>query len=110
MDTQTPVITEGTARHVLWHYGSEGGLQPGSFTQRLMEAVDAADIVHAELLRLGFPELVTAMLAAKNDLDGISRLQQIAGGLRCIRCGDVDGPFGGSPQQPLCEPCLKVSA
>ncbi|MFE9949344.1 hypothetical protein ACFYRJ_17635 [Streptomyces sp. NPDC005531] len=77
MSTQT--ITEDTARHVLWHYGSEGGLQPGNGTQRLMEAIDAADMVNVERLRLGFPELVTAMLAAKNDLDGISRLQQIAG-------------------------------
>ncbi|MER7806119.1 hypothetical protein [Streptomyces sp900116325] len=79
MSTQTPTITEDTARHVLWHYGSDGGLQPGNGTQRLMEAIDAADMVNVERLRLGFPELVGAMLTAKNDLDGISRLQQIAG-------------------------------
>ncbi|MFD5137493.1 hypothetical protein ACFWMX_14825 [Streptomyces sp. NPDC058378] len=78
MSTTTPVITEDTARHVLWHYGRPGGMQPGSYTERLMEAIDAADMVNAEKLRGAYPELVSAMLAAKNDLDGIDCLQQIA--------------------------------
>jgi hypothetical protein len=77
MDTQT--ITEGTARHVLWHYGCEGGMQPGSYTERLMETIDAADMVNAEILRGAYPELVTAMLAAKNDIGGVPRLQRIVG-------------------------------
>lgn len=79
MSTQTPVITEDTARHVLWHYGSKGGIQPGSFTQRLMETIDAADLVNVEQLRLAYPELVAAMLTAKNDRGGILQLQQTAG-------------------------------
>lgn len=110
MTTATPVITEDTARHVLWHYGQDGGMQPGSYTERLMETIDAADVVNAEILRGAYPELVAAMLTAKNDIGGVEQLQQIAGGIRCIRCKDTDGPFGGSPQQPLCEPCLKVGA
>lgn len=79
MNTQTPVITKDTARHVLWHYGRKGGMQPGRGTESLMVAIDAADMVTVEKLRLGFPELVGAMLAAKNDMDGIARLQKIAG-------------------------------
>jgi hypothetical protein len=79
MSTATPVITEDTARHVLWHYGADGGMQPGNGTQRLMEAIDAADMVNVERLRLGFPELVGTMLTAKNDMDGIARLQKIVG-------------------------------
>ncbi|MCX4786513.1 hypothetical protein OG369_10045 [Streptomyces sp. NBC_01221] len=109
MSTQTPAITEDTARHVLWHYGADGGMQPGRGTQSLMVAIDAADMVTVEKLRLGFPELVSAMLTAKNDVAGIAQLQKIAGCIQCTRCGDTDGPFGGAPRQPLCEPCVKAS-
>ncbi|MFD5875652.1 hypothetical protein [Streptomyces sp. NPDC060322] len=79
MSTTTLPVTRETAHHVLWHYGAPGGLQPGRGTETLMVAIDAADLVTVERLRLGFPELVSAMLAAKNDMDGIARLQQIAG-------------------------------
>ncbi|MFF1650185.1 hypothetical protein [Streptomyces sp. NPDC058240] len=79
MSTQTPAITEDTARHVLWHYGADGGAQPGSFTQRLMEAMDAADIVNLAILSSVYPELVAALYAAKNDVNGIAQLQRIAG-------------------------------
>lgn len=72
-------LTEDTARHVLWHYGAADGIRPGSGTQRLMEAIDAADMVNICRLRLSFPELVDAMLTAKNEPDGITRLQHIAG-------------------------------
>jgi hypothetical protein len=77
--TQTPAITGDTARHVLWHYGRDGGMQPGSYTERLMETIDAADMVNAEILRGAYPELVAAMLTAKNDIGGVEQLQQIAG-------------------------------
>jgi len=79
MCTQTPVITEETARHVLWHYGAPGGIQAGRGTETLLVAIDAADMVTVEKLRLGFPELVAAMLTAKNDMDGIDRLKKNAG-------------------------------
>lgn len=79
MSTETTVITEDTARHVLWHYGRDGGMQPGNGTRTLMVAIDAADMVNVERLRLGFPELVTAMLTAKNDIGGVEQLQQIVG-------------------------------
>lgn len=74
-----PTITRETAWHVLWHYG-RGGTQPGSFTQRLMEVMDAADVTNFHILADAYPELGAAMAAAKNDPDGIADLQRIAAG------------------------------
>jgi hypothetical protein len=106
MSLPSPTISEETARHVLWHYGAQGGYQPGNFTTRLMQTIDAADMVNVEILRGAYPELVTAMLAAKLDPDGIERLQKAAV-YRCTRCGDEDGPFVGAIREPLCEPCAR---
>jgi uncharacterized protein (DUF2236 family) len=78
MSTEDITIPPETARHVLWHYGRAGAIQPGSFTQRLMEAFDAADIDNAGILADAYPELGAAMLAAKLDEDGIDRLKRIA--------------------------------
>lgn len=80
MSPQTPTITPETARHVLWHYGQSGGCQPGSFTRRLMETIDAADIANLATLGTAYPELVAAMRTAKFDRDGIAELQKIAAG------------------------------
>jgi hypothetical protein len=80
MSTETPTITADTARHVLWHYGAPGGQQPGSFTQRLMQAADSADLQNLAILGTAYPELVAAITAAKLDPDGITELQRIAGG------------------------------
>ncbi|MFE4867652.1 hypothetical protein [Streptomyces sp. NPDC056682] len=80
MSTENITIPPETARHVLWHYGHDGGWQPGSFTQRLMAAFDAADIDNAGILATAYPELGAAMLAAKYDEDGIDRLKKIANG------------------------------
>jgi hypothetical protein len=106
MSLSSPTISAETARHVLWHYGQTGGYQPGNFTTRLMETIDAADMVNVEILRSAYPELVTAMLAAKLDPAGIARLKKAAA-LACVRCGDEDGPFAGAPRQPLCEACAR---
>lgn len=75
-----PGISSETARHVLFHYGSPQGYRPGSFTQRLMEAIDAADVVHTARLRAAYPELVDAMTIAANQRDGIAHLTAIANG------------------------------
>lgn len=80
MTIQTPVIDPDTARHALWHYGATGGYQPGSFTQRLMEAMDAADIDNFHILATAYPVLGAAVAAAKNDPNGITELQRIAAG------------------------------
>jgi hypothetical protein len=106
----SPTISTETARHVLWHYGANGGYQPGSFTQKLMAAIDAADVVHKARLRSAYPELVDAMALAANREDGIRTLQQGLGltvaPLHC-KCGDEDGPF---TEDGLCEPCERLGA
>ncbi|WP_406325235.1 hypothetical protein [Streptomyces niveus] len=103
MSTQTPVIDPETARHALWHYGANGGYQPGSFTQRLMEAMDAADIDNFHILAGVYPALGAAVAAAKHDPNGIAELQRIAG-VRCSRCWGDDGPFTPAG---LCEACAR---
>ncbi|MGM9380307.1 hypothetical protein [Streptomyces antibioticus] len=71
-------ITTDTARHVLFHYGRPGGHQPCRFTQLLMQAIDAADVVNTARLAVAYPELVAAMDIAANRPDGTARLQHIA--------------------------------
>lgn len=109
MSTETPTIPAETANHVLFHFGY-GGYQAGSFTQLLIPAIAAADPANQDKLALGFPDYVAAVHAYQYDPDGIANLQRIAAGLRCIRCGDADGPFAGAPNHPLCEPCYKAGA
>lgn len=110
MSLPSPTFASETARHVLWHYGAEGGYQPGSFTQKLMAAIDSADVVHKARLRAAYPELVDAMNLAANREDGVRTLQQSLGvtvaPLRC-RCGDEDGPF---TEDGLCEACERAAA
>lgn len=72
-------ITDETARHVLWHYGRPGGYRPGRFSELLMQAIDAADVVHTARLRTAYPELVEAMHLAAYTRDGTQRLQQLVG-------------------------------
>lgn len=103
--TTAPVIPLETARHVLWFYGHEGGIQPGTFTENLITAIDSADMDNTAALANAFPSLVAAVIAAKHDPNGIKALQRAAGMPVCIRCGDTDGPFAGAPNQPLCEGC-----
>lgn len=102
--TTAPTIPQHTARHVLWFYGQDGGIQPGTFTQKLIGTIDSADLENAGLLANAYPSLVAAVIAAKCDPDGIAALQRIAGGIACARCGDTDGPW----VDDLCEDCARV--
>lgn len=108
MSTSTPTIPAETAAHVLFHYGREGGYQAGSFTEQLIVLIDRADPHHRDLLALGFPDYVAAIVAIQYDPNGVAQLQRIAAGeqagLRCKRCGGVDGPFTPAG---LCEPCAR---
>ncbi|MFJ8791428.1 hypothetical protein [Streptomyces sp. NPDC102462] len=72
-------IDAETARHVLFHYDAQGGFRPGRFTVLLMQAIDAADVLHTARLATAYPELSAAMDIAANRPDGIARLQRIAG-------------------------------
>jgi len=54
-------ITLEAVRHVLWHLGDERyGVQPGTFTKRLMSALVVADSENRELLAKSFPDLAAA--------------------------------------------------
>ena len=79
MSTQTPVITEDTARHVLWTFDAQGGYRPGTFTQKLLELLAYADPDNTAKLAAAFPGEAEAVRLAKYDRDGIARLQKIAG-------------------------------
>ncbi|MFD3568497.1 hypothetical protein [Streptomyces sp. NPDC058667] len=78
MSDETTISAE-TARHVLWLFGRQGGVQPGTFTQRLMAAIDAADVLNKQKIANEYPALVAAIRMAGNDDNGIATLQQIAG-------------------------------
>ena len=79
MHTQTPVITEDTARHVLWTFGTEGGYRPGTFTQKLLELLAYADPDNTAKLAVVFPGEAEAVRIAKYEKDGAEQLQKIAG-------------------------------
>lgn len=99
----TSTIPPETARHVLWHFGADSGWRPGSFTQRLMDALAAADMTHTARLANVYPDYAAAFLAAQYDPDGIELLTDIAN-MRCTRCKQDDGPITPSGR---CEPCAR---
>lgn len=74
----TQPISPETARHVLWHWGRPGGVQPGGFTQSLMVTIDRADHVNTQMLRTIYPALVAALKSADRDM--AAKLQAIARG------------------------------
>lgn len=74
----TVTITAETARHVLWHWGRDGGVQPSTFTQKLMQAIDSADLINTETLRVVYPALVAAL--KDGNVDTVAHLQAIARG------------------------------
>ncbi|MFP8944758.1 hypothetical protein ACLIYM_25445 [Streptomyces fenghuangensis] len=76
----TTSIPAEVARHVLWQFDTAGGHQPGTFTQHLMRAFCAADIVNFHRLSQTYPDYGAAVYAAQNDENGITRLQDIARG------------------------------
>lgn len=103
MSTSSPTIPPDVAAHVLFHYGRDGGYQAGGFIESLVTAIDRADPTHRDLLGLGFPEYVAAVVAIQYDPNGVERLQDIAAG-RCPRCKTADGP---NTATGLCEGCAR---
>lgn len=53
------------ARHVLWHIGDPRGYQPGSFTEKLLDAWARADHANSIALWAAFPALGGAVRAAQ---------------------------------------------
>lgn len=109
MSTTSPTIPRETARHVLWRYDRQGGAQPGSFTQHLMAAIEAADFQNRAILRDAYHALSEALHLARYDEEGLAKLQAIATGqapLTCT-CGSTAGPFD---LQGRCETCTGAAA
>lgn len=83
LDTDFDTVTAGTfidsptANHVLWVFGA-GGLEPGSFTRTLIDAICKADPTNRIRLTLGFPGHVAAVDLAQTSSTGITTLTAIA--------------------------------
>lgn len=74
-------ITQMDAAHVLFVMGGEGGVQPGGFTEKLIEAMIVADVGNQHRLRAAFTGLMSAVDAYKRLDGGVKVLQQIAAGI-----------------------------
>lgn len=106
INTQQTDIPAEVANHVLSHFG-RGGYPAGDWTESLISLIDRADMANRAKLLNAFPDYGAAVLLMKYDPNGTEYLQKVARCLRCVRCGDADGPFAGAPRKPLCEPCYK---
>ena len=73
-------ITQRDAAHVLYVMGMEGGVQPGNFTTKLIEAMIAADNGNAHRLRAAFTGTMSAVDVYRRMDGGVQILQQIAAG------------------------------
>ncbi|MDQ1127604.1 hypothetical protein QE428_002637 [Microbacterium sp. SORGH_AS 505] len=73
-------INVWTARHVLHYLGDHNrGVDGGHFVNRLLATASAADEVNREKLRVAFPELVVAYLAAQYTSWGLDWLRAVVG-------------------------------
>lgn len=83
-DTQIVIalhtITQRDAAHVLNVMGLPGGMQPGAFTSKLIEAMLVADVGNQERLARGFEGLMSAVAAYKHLPNGVKILQDIEAG------------------------------
>ena len=74
-------ITQRDAAHVLFVMGMEGGVQPGGFTEKLIEAMIVADTGNLERLSRGFEGLTSAIHVYKRIDGGVHVLKDIASGI-----------------------------
>lgn len=72
--------TPEQAAQVLFAYGA-GGYRAGRFMEALIDVMGRADPENLGRLALSFPGYATAVHLARNDLDGIAKLREIAGKL-----------------------------
>lgn len=74
----THTITMANAGHVLHVTGYDGGLEPGGFTSKLIEAMLHADEGNLERLSRGFEGLVSAVRVYKELPSGVDILRDFA--------------------------------
>lgn len=74
------MISRKVAAHVLWHFGAQGGMEPGGFYRSLLDTIRHADPEQRARLGVVYRDYVEAFNAAQGDPDGIRMLQQIAAG------------------------------
>lgn len=73
------IVTQQDATHLLSVTGYEG-LEPGSFSSKLIEAALSADTGNQARLALGFGSLMEAVKIYQKVPGGVKILQWIAGG------------------------------
>ena len=91
-EVNRPTVSLQVAQHVLWHFGDSNlGVEPGSFTVRLMEAASAADTSNLAKLETAFPELVYAWRCVAREPWGLEWLRsKVKRGLVPDRSRPVD--------------------
>lgn len=67
-------VDSDEAAAVLWHFGGQGGRQPGQFVALLLRAMSHADPVNRALLAQGFPGLSRAFELATTEPFGLELL------------------------------------
>jgi hypothetical protein len=78
MSTAVQVVTVEVAQHVLWHFGDSNlGLQPGTFVERLLNTMSAADAANLTKLSLVFPGYGEAFHAVAHEHWGLEWLRKM---------------------------------
>lgn len=76
---ETNLVTLPIAQHVLWHFGDTNlGLQPGTFVERLLLAMSAADGENLAKLEVAFPGYAAAFKAVGRESWGLDWLRTMA--------------------------------
>ena len=71
-------VTPVQAAHVLWHFRDPRGYRPGSFIEKLLDAIGAADHMNRFQLFTAFPGYVTAWEMGARQANGLDQLAAIA--------------------------------
>lgn len=76
-DISPRYVASRAIRYALWCLGHHGGIEPGEFTKKLLEAFALADHENQTTLRAAYPDLTWAVTAGQMLNDGIRRLQGV---------------------------------
>lgn len=73
-----PIITPLMAKHVLWYFSHDEGIQPGGFFSAFYELASRADNENLAHLAEGFPAQIAAFKLGRNTIGGLEMLRVIA--------------------------------